>query len=47
MQRLNRLIEERDLRCPWRLQRPRLQMESETRQAFGASQFSQHDSQNE
>lgn len=36
-ERLNRLIEERNLRCPWRLQRPKVRLESETRRALGAS----------
>ncbi len=36
-ERLNRLIEERNLRCPWQLQRPKVRLESETRRALGAS----------
>lgn len=35
---LNRLIQDRNLRCPWRLQRPGLKLESETRRALGASE---------
>lgn len=46
-ERLNRLIEERNMGCPRRLRRPRLQLESETRRALGAPQASQHDSRSE
>ncbi len=43
VERLNRLIEERNLRCPWRLQRPRLRLETETRRALGASEASRRE----